>query len=390
MKTGVFSRKIRVLQVLIAEVRGGIEEGVLSLLRNMNRGRFSLALACPPRLIQAYGRDLESLDIDVYPLPSLSRPYQLPALARLFRVLRAAAPDVVHTHLFVSSLFVAPAAKLCGVPIVIESCRIKEGWREGRWKTYAIDRCVNRFIDANIAISESLRQYLIEGKGFPAEKVVMIRNGRELSRVLAPPQKDSSQLRSEFSMSDNELVVVVPGRLEIQKGHCHFIEALPGVLRRFPNVRVLFVGDGSLRSQLSEDVARRGLTKYVIFTGYRKDVYDLIRLADLVVLPSLYEGLPLTAIEAGALGKTIVATSVDGTPEVVLHGQTGWLVAPRRPEELAEAMCNLLGNPHLREALGKSAREFVLRAYSFDRLLRETEQLYQRLCIAEGICETGN
>jgi glycosyltransferase involved in cell wall biosynthesis len=384
------TRRFRVLHVLSSEVRGGIEEGVLSLLRNFNRTRFSVALACPPGLIQAYGRELESLDVDVYPLPSLSRPYQLSAMSRLFRILRVAAPDIVHTHLFVSSLCVAPLAKLCGVPVVIESCRIKEGWRHGLWKSYAIDRWVERFIDANIAISESLRRYLIEGKGFPPKNVVMIRNGRELSQVLVAREKDISHLREEFSLRDDELVVVVPGRLEIQKGLCYFIQALPTVLRRFPKVRVLFVGDGSLRAQLSADVAQRNLTKLVIFTGYRKDVYDLICLADLVVLPSLYEGLPLTAIETGALGKTIVATCVDGTPEVVLHGQTGWLVAPRRPEELAEAMCKLLGDPHLREALGKSAQEFVLREYSFDRLLRETEQLYQKLCIAEGICGTGN
>jgi len=384
------TRRIRVLHVLSSEVRGGIEEGVLSLLRNFDRTQFSLALACPPGLIKAYGRELESLDVDVYPLPSLSRPYQFPAMSRLFRILRVAAPDVVHTHLFVSSLCVAPLAKLCGVPIVIESCRIKEGWRRGLWKSYAIDRWVERFIDANIAISESLRKYLIVGKGFSIKKVVMIRNGRELSRVLVASEKDISHLRREFSLCDDELVVVVPGRLEIQKGHCYFIEALPTVLRHFPKVRALFVGDGSLRSQLSADVSQQNLTESVIFTGYRADVYDLIRLADLVVLPSLYEGLPLTAIETGALGKPIVATCVDGTPEVVLHGQTGWLVAPRKPEELAEAICKLLGDPQLREALGKSAHEFVLQEYSFDRVVRETEQLYQRLCGDQVVREARN
>ena len=115
------------------------------------------------------------------------------------RVLRAATPDIVHTHLFVASLCVAPVAKLCGVPVVIESCRIREGWRQGIWKKFWIDRWVNRFVDANIAISESLRRYLIGEKGFDGVKVFLVRNGRELSRVLAPPREDNIRhLLSDF------------------------------------------------------------------------------------------------------------------------------------------------------------------------------------------------
>jgi len=117
----------------------------------------------------------------------------------------------------------------------------------------------------------------------------------------------------------------------------------------------------------------------VVLTGYRKDVYDILRMCDLVVLASLFEGLPLVAIEAGALGKPIVATAVDGTPEAVVHGKTGWLVPPSNSDELAEAICLLLGDPELRLRLGKQARDHVAREFSFQRVLAETEGLYSLL-----------
>lgn len=372
-------RKIRVLHILTTEVRGGIEEGVLSLLCNLDRNQFSVAFACPPVLLQAYGRDLEGLDLAIHAMPPLSRPYNFVALARLARTLRAVRPDIVHTHLFVTSLCVAPVAKLCGVPVVVETCRIREGWRRGIWKGYGIDRWVNRCVDANIAISNSLRCYLLEDKLFPPEKVVLIRNGRELSRVVAPSDGDVEVLRREFQVPRDELVVSVPGRLENQKGHRYLLEALPDVLRRFPKLRVLIVGEGSLRHELAAEVERRKVKDHVVLTGYRNDVYNILRLSDLVVLPSLYEGLPLVAIEAGVLGKPIVATAVDGTPEVVLHGETGWLVPPADSAELAKAMCALLADPALRARMGERARDYVMREYSFDRLVAETEKLYSRL-----------
>jgi glycosyltransferase involved in cell wall biosynthesis len=374
-------RKVRVLHVSSAESRGGNEEGVLSLLRNFDRSKFSPMLACPPALIRAYGKDLEGLDINVYPLPALSRPYQFGAIRRLTHILRTVKPDVVHTHLFVTSLCAAPVARLCGVPVVIESCRIREAWRRGLFKSYWIDRYVNRFVDANIAISESLRGYLTKIKGFPREKVFVIRNGRELCRVLADSGKDAGELRREFGVPTDHLVICIPGRLEVQKGHHYLLEALPVVLSRFPNVRVLLLGDGSLRDQLQTEIHHRGLQDYVLLTGYRQDVYDIIRISDLVVLPSMFEGLPLVAIEAGALGRPIVATAVDGTPEVVLHEKTGWLVPPANGEELAQAICMFLGDPELRRRCGERARHYILQEYSFERVIKETENLYLDLCM---------
>lgn len=374
------SRRIRVMHLLNTEVRGGIEEGVLSLLRNLNRERFATALACPRRLIDAYGHDLDELGVDVYSIPAVSRPYDIGGMLRLARVLRSAAPDVLHTHLFTMSLCAAPLAKAYGVRVVIESCRIREGWRRGIWKHHFVDRLVNRCVDVNIAISESLKRYLVEEKGFPARKVVLIRNGRELSRVVAAPRRDAAALRNELGLDSRGPVIVVPARLEFPKGHRHLLDALPKVIENYPNLSVVLVGDGSLRMEIESQIARLALREHVCMTGYRRDVYDLVRLGDLVVLPSLFEGLPLAAIEAGALGKAIVATSVDGTPEVVLHGKTGWLVPPANPDELASGICKLLADDELRNQMGARAREYVTQEYSFDRLVDQTEQLYARLC----------
>jgi glycosyltransferase involved in cell wall biosynthesis len=371
--------KIRVLHILPSVALGGIEEGVLSLLRTLDRNRFSPMLACPPKLIEAHGHELAEIDVEVYPLERLVRPSQVLVIAQLVRVLRAAAPDIVHTHLFVTSLCVAPVAKLLGVRTLVESCRIREGWRGNIWKRYWIDRLVNRLVDANVANSDALRRYLLDVKRFPKDKVTIIRNGRDLSRVLAPPVNEETALREEFHLNPRDTVVVAPGRLEIQKGHSYLLEALPKVLGRFPDLRLLIVGEGSLRGPLAAQITKLNLQDHVTLTGYRKDVYDLFRLSDLIVLPSLFEGLPLVAIEAGALSKTILATRVDGTPEVVLHGVTGWLVPPANSADLAQAMCRLLGDAELRARLGKQAQMYIAQEYSFDRLVVETERLYVKL-----------
>jgi len=376
------SRKIRVLHVLTVGVRGGIEENVLSLLRHLDRNKFSPALACPAPLIKAYGNDLRELDVSVHVLPPMSRPYHFGGMIRLARLLKHLSPDVVHTHLFVATLCVAPVAKLCRVPVVIETCEVREAWRRGIWKRYWIDRQISRFVDANIAVSESLRRYLVDEKRLPPEKVVVIRNGRELSRVVAISGRDLNGLRNEFRVRPGELIVSLLGRLEVQKGHAYLLEALPKVLPQFPGLRVLVVGDGSLRDALAAEINRRELGDHVLLTGYRRDVYDILRISDLVVLPSLWEGLPLTAIEAGALGKPILATSVDGTPEIVLHGETGWLVPPGDSSALAEAMIRLLGDSEIRARMGTRARDYVIQNFSFNRVVTEIEELYIHLSCA--------
>jgi glycosyltransferase involved in cell wall biosynthesis len=138
------------------------------------------------------------------------------------------------------------------------------------------------------------------------------------------------------------------------------------------------LGTGSLRAELERQADHLGLKSAVRFVGYQPDVRDWLALADLSVLPSFYEGLPLAAVESLAMEKPVVATAVDGTPEVVLDGKSGFVVPPGDPARLAEAICRLLGDPELRQRMGRVGRQWTLECLSQERLLQETTAFYLR------------
>src|SRR5574342_342741 len=308
-------KQIRVLFVLTSPVRGGLEEVVLALLSRLDRREFRLALACPGSLLQAMAGELRSLEVETYPVSAGTwrKPGEVAALASCIRRFQ---PDLVNPHLFRSTLVAAPLAKWLGVPRVIETYHGREVWRRGVLKgSFLVDQAVSHWVDRVIAVSEAAKDFLVRTKRIPAQKIVMVPNGRDLS-VFRPGQ-DREPVRNEFCLGSDAPVVGVVGRLEPQKGHTFLLDAFPMVLSEFPDARILLVGDGSLGGSLKDQAGRLGIASRVIFAGFRSDVPRLLDAMDLVVLPSLYEGMPLTAIEAAAMGKPIVATEVDGTPEVV-------------------------------------------------------------------------
>jgi len=370
--------RIRVLQFLVSDVRSGAEEVALELVRGLDQKRFRSFLVCPAPLLEAFGKDWQVGDAAAFPL-ALQAPWQLNAVRRFIGYLRAEKIDVVHAHMIRAAAIAVPLARLAGVPVVIHTCHGREAWRQG-WlsRRYWYDRRVTDWSQATIAVSESTREFLLQEKRLKPEKVMVVRNGRRLDDFVSDAERQQ-RLRRELGIGSEDPVVGVFGRLEEQKGHRYLIEALPAVLARFPGLRVLFVGDGSLRSELESSVRARGLTGCVFFLGYRRDWMNWMDLTDIVALPSLYEGMPLVPIEAAAMGKPVLATAVDGTCEVVVHGQTGLLVSPACPGEFAEALITLLENPEQRRTLAEGGQRRARALFSLEQQIRETTALYESL-----------
>ena len=167
------------------------------------------------------------------------------------------------------------------------------------------------------------------------------------------------------------------GRLEEQKGHRYGLEAFSRVARDHPATRLLIVGDGRLRPALETQARELGVAGQVIFTGFRNDVPALLDVVDVVVLPSLHEGMPLTAIEAAAMAKPIVATAVDGTAEVVVDGATGTLVPVADAPAIAAAICGMLASPDRGQALGERGRHRALARFSVEANVASTAEAYR-------------
>jgi glycosyltransferase involved in cell wall biosynthesis len=260
--------------------------------------------------------------------------------------------------------------------VILETPHLSERWRQGWFKSrFVVDRFAGRFVDHYIAVSEANARYLSEEKGLPRRKIVVIHNGCDLTRF-APSHKSPSGLKATLGFHEADPVLVITARLELQKGHCVLLHSLQTVHREFPQVRLVCLGEGCLRTELESQVHDLGLEESVRFLGYQSNVVDWVGLADLTVLPSFWEGLPLAAIESLAVGCPVVATAVDGTPEVVIDGKTGLTVPPDDAERLAGAICRLLREPGLRKRMGEEGRRWVIEHFSQERQIRQTQELY--------------
>lgn len=372
-KRRMAQKPIDVLQFSHSTARGGVEEHILSLMRGLDRKLFQLHYVCSPAVADAMRSELPA-DVELIPM-HIPTPTQHAAAYHLAKILRSRRVGILHSHQFRSSLFASPIGWLCRVPVIVETPHIRELWRRG-WKAHFwVDRLVSRFVDRYIAVSDANAKYLTEVKGLPATKMTVIKSACPVERFdvrTCPP----AGLKESLGFADSDPVLLVVGRLEPQKGHRFLLSAMPAVLSEFPRVKLVCVGEGSLREELEAQAHALRLGGAVRFLGRVPDVRQYFAMAEFTVLPSLFEGLPLVAIESLAAGRPVVATAVDGTPEVVLDGRTGLLAQPADPASLSSAIRRMLRDPDMRVRTGRAGREVVAAQFTERKLIRDTERLY--------------
>jgi glycosyltransferase involved in cell wall biosynthesis len=365
------------LYFTVTGVRAGVEEHILTLLKGLDRKYFRLHLACPPELADVLQRDLPS-DVAVFRVSPFVDGWVRGGI-RLAKYLRQNRIAILHSHIFRSSLFASPIGFLCRVPVIVETSHGREAWRRRGWKSsFLPDRMVNRCVDSIIAVSEANARFLVETKKLPARKVVVIRNGCDLNHF-DPDHRAPAGLRESLGIGEGDPVLLTLGRLEPQKGHKVLIQAMPRVVAEFPKVRLICVGEGSLRSDLEAQTREMRLEAHVQFVGFQSNVADWLALADISVLPSFHEGLPLVAIESLAAGRPMVASAVDGTPEVVVNGQTGYTFPAGDSLQMANAICRLLGDADRRRRMAAAGRARVLEHFNQEQQIRKTQDLYLQL-----------
>lgn len=376
MRGAMNVKPIRVLLFSNSKVRAGVEEHTLQLLNGFDRRLFTPYLACTPQLAELIKPGLRP-DVEVFHL-TMDHLTDVAGAAKLARVLQKREIQVLHSHTFRASLFASPIGKLCRVPAILETSHGRELWRRGWIKSrFFIDRFAARFVDYVIAVSEATARYLVEQKGLPANKVVVIRGAANL-KPFDPSRPAPEGLKRSLGFAENDPVLLVLARLEPQKGHRVLLEAMPLILRQHPNARLVCLGDGTLRSELEDFVNGNSLANNVRFVGRQTDVAKWLAFADLTVLPSFYEGLPLAVIESFAAGRPVVATAVDGTSEVVLNGKTGLTVPPGDPARLAEAIAHTLTDPIGARKMAQAGRERVLREFGVEKMIESTQEMYFR------------
>jgi glycosyltransferase involved in cell wall biosynthesis len=211
-------------------------------------------------------------------------------------------------------------------------------------------------VDRYVAVSRASRDRLVSYLGVPPASLTVVPNAVELERFAAAAEPGRRGVREQWGIPPEAPVLGVLARLSPQKGLTYLLSALTAIMARHPDVYALVVGEGHLRPELEAQAKALGVEGRFLMVGYRQNVVDYLRASDVFVLPSLFEGMPLSILEAMGAGLPVIATAVDGTPEVVVDGETGLLVPPADPDALAGAVNRLLGDREFAARLGRQGR----------------------------------
>ncbi len=370
---------LNVLQLIPTLDRSGAEKQMVLLAKGLPRDRFRVEVAALTRLGPLEG-ELREAGI---PVTLIGKPLKIDpfALGRLTRFLKQKRFDVVQTWVFAANSYGRVAAHLARVPVVITAEMAVDLWK-GRGHL-AIDRRLARWCDRLVGNSQAVVDFYRQA-GIPDEKLAMIFSGIAAEE---PPEVDRGAVRAEFGWPVDAPVVLFAGRLMPQKGVDDLLMALDVLHNIRPEVKTLIVGGGPLQSELEEiaHAYRLDQDNSVRFLGHRDDVPRLLAASDLLVLPSLYEGLPNVVLEAMRFRKPVVATAAPGTTEVVVDGETGLLVPLKTPPVLARAIRTIVDDPALARKLGEAGRARVEAEFGVDRMVEKFSELYETIARSKGV-----
>jgi glycosyltransferase involved in cell wall biosynthesis len=365
----------RALKVALAVGRGriaGTERHVLELARAFDRGKVEVTV-----LVFSEGGLVERLRSEGFPVVVFRKRARLDPflLIRLERLFRRGSFDVVHGH---PERIACLAAKLAGVPAVLMTYHLlgsrASGSIEPNWLWLAFEKFRALAVDFTIAVSEVYARALVERFERKPEKVRFIANGIAVSPI---PANEKEKICREFGLSPAGPLLCTAARLSRQKGLEFLIRGMKEIARAFPDVGLLIVGEGELEGELKSLTSELGLASHVIFTGYREDVLGLVASCDLFVLPSLWEGMPYSLLEAMLVSKPVVTTTVSS--HVVSDGQTGIVIPPADSTALAQAIIKILGTPELGSQMGRLGRERLEAHFSAEKMAEETFQVYNSI-----------
>lgn len=244
-------------------------------------------------------------------------------------------------------------------------------------KRMLVNRLLLRRQDRLIGCGEAVRQALIHNEGLPGDRVEVIYNGVDLTALAQPAPAARARVRAEFGYADTDLVMILVARLHALKDHQTALRTVDRVRAELPGARLLLVGDGDQRAAVQQAVSERGLAAHVTLAGTRRDIPDLLAAADVFLMTSISEGIPLTLIEAMAARVPVVATAVGGIPEMLQDGVSGLLAAAGDDAGLAQAVLRMGREPGLARRLTQVAAAAAVQQFSLEAMLNSYRQVYR-------------
>jgi glycosyltransferase involved in cell wall biosynthesis len=381
----MMSDRLKVLLVITRLVPGGAQREVLELLAGLDRQRFRVSLASHPE-----GEWVEkgaALADAFHPIPALVRPISprcdLRAGLDLARLLRCERPDVIHTHTSKAGMLGRMAARASRVPAVVHTPHgtvfhktflsapmqrmiARMEWVAAHWTDCIITKSAHESVE------------YIERRIAPPEKFRVIHSGLDFPR-LDRADIPSQAVRASLGAVDGRPILLYAARFVPEKDHACFLRAFEEVLESIPSAVAVLAGDGPLRKEIEARAASLIGRGALLSLGFRDDLPDLMRAADICISASLTEGLPLAVAEALALGRPVVATDAGGTREIVRDGETGLLVPTAHHAALAGAILRLLRHREYARRLGQAGQRLARGIFGVQSMIAKTTALYDEV-----------
>lgn len=369
-------KKIRVLECIRQGQVGGGESHLLSLSTNLNKDLFEpivLSFTDGPMIDMLKKKGIQTHIIFT------KKPFNLFVWRKVKKLIREQKIDIVHAHGTRANSNVFWAARSLHIPLIYTI----HGWsfhndQKPFVKKFRIlgEKFLVSRTDVNISVSESNKQ---TGKKYIRSFTsTVVNNGIDQEKF--NPAGNFADIRKELSIDKNAILLLFIARFTAHKQPLTLIRAMANVVKRIPSIRLLMVGDGDEKKAAVALAKELSIEESIIFLPFRQDVPDILQAADIFILPSLWEGLPIGLLEAMSMGKAVIATNVDGTCEIVRHQQNGYLIEPDHLQsELAGAIILLAADPVLREKYGARAIATVKSHFNVTHMTRQIENIYTSL-----------
>jgi len=375
----------KVIQVLGSSPFGGGTRIVFSLARYLIDKGFETLLLSNDLTTKIEAEKKAIPIVNLHPFVLKINPYyDTFTLKNLYFLFKREKPVIVHTHTSKAGFLGRVAAKLAGVPVIIHTIHgfaFHEFSSRLNIKFYSsLERIASLYCDNLVSVNASDLEWAIRLKIVHREKIITIYNGIPI------PNLNKGEINKQLiGIKDNNFLITCLGRLAPQKGLEFLLKALKNISERFNNICLAIIGDGPQRNHLELLTQKLDLSDKVFFLGFRKDVYHILAASDIYALPSLWEGLSISLLEAMSIGLPIIATNIKGNNEVLKDGYNGLLIAPGDSDSITKAISELYLDKEKRYILGIRAQETVKTLFSEDRMLKEYFNLYKELLTKKGL-----
>jgi len=378
------------IDILIVETSllwiGGVQKHIFDLIRSINKNIFAITYCGKSENVFTHILRKQGVDTRIIPFRSY---FDIMNILKLIRLIKTKKVKIIHTHTPGGGIVGRIAALLAGRLIIIhtvhgpalidryEMADLRFVQKLKLRFLICIERILDKQSDILITVCNADVEKLTNRGNIPKKGFAVIPYGVDIAAV--HPTLDSFQTRKSLNIRQSDRLICTVANLNEQKGLNYLIAASEDVARSYKNVKFLVIGDGPLKSKLEYMIDELNLTDKVFLLGHRSDVYNILNTAEIFVLSSLWEGLPISLIEAMALWKPVITTWVNGCKEIIDHGVNGLLVPPKNATLLAIAIKDLLTNKKKALLFGERNVKIIQNRYGLSTMVRSIESLYLKI-----------